>query len=977
MKTRKLILVIALSLPLTSGAIDIVVDGRAQTAIVVPDGALPVVIYAARELQYHIRRATGCELRIAAEKERPVRHGGLIYLGATRRSAAVNIDFEALAANGFVIRVVDADLLLAGRDGEGVAVGGYRNSTPSGTLFAVYEFLETQLGVRWLWPGKLGEFIPAADTLRVDRLDVTQEPRVPVSCLRVSGRGSMLGWSSKAARDKFLHDQDVWMRRQRISQLASISCAHSFTTWWKTHGEAHPDWFQRLPDGRRGPLKGDLSGKNVTMCVSNPEFHREIIRKWVAKGGPKTGAVIRLGENDTPGMCTCEACRAWDAPQEGFELNPYWSGKDIPDRSARFRMLSLPDPARSPSLADRYARFYMTVLNLARKESSDARVAGFAYANYARPPMETKLDDHAIITLVPAFYWPWTEAKRNGFRMQWQGWSRAGARLFLRPNYTLSGHNMPVFHARKLAEDFSFAWRNGLIGTDFDSLLGAWATQGPNLYVLGRLHARPDLTAEKILEEYFAGFGPGQAKVAAYFAHWEALSDRITDEQFDRYCEEESGGSFKDWVRVADRVFPPSVMEKGKSLLDQAAVAATGDSLAEKRVAFLQIGLEDARRTLAALAAFKEYEKGGADSALRTYASALRELEKYRREHEHTGFANLYYLAFRENRVWDRSLILLREDMQRLPDPWKFMWDPGEAGDTLGWQHREFDDTKWPEIGTASAWEKQAVGKAWRKRTGVDFNGIGWYRSTFRVTPEQATERVSLLFGAVDEGCTVWVNGKKLLTRVFDLQKNPNSWAEPFEVVVSDLITADASNSLAVRVEDRSGAGGIWKPVWLNVTAEPDTEGNLLRNAGFEEMLEGTKNWYFISYENKDGQTYTVQRDSGVFHSGARSMRIQSSTQADGRLVQMIPELDADLLYRLVVRIRTAPGFRGSVGIHVGARASCKDTGGAWRELVLENVPAPNGKLYLGLWVNRCTGTIWLDDIELHPMPLPKEPARR
>jgi hypothetical protein len=34
-----------------------------------------------------------------------------------------------------------------------------------GTLFGVYEFLERQLRVRWLWPGKLGEAFPGKRAL--------------------------------------------------------------------------------------------------------------------------------------------------------------------------------------------------------------------------------------------------------------------------------------------------------------------------------------------------------------------------------------------------------------------------------------------------------------------------------------------------------------------------------------------------------------------------------------------------------------------------------------------------------------------------------------------------------------------------------------------------------------------------------------------------------------------------------------------
>ena len=57
----------------------------------------------------------------------------------------------------------------------------------------------------------------------------------------------------------------------------------------------------------------------------------------------------------------------------------------------------------------------------------------------------------------------------------------------------LDGHNLPMIVARKLGEDFRFYARHGMIATDFDSLTGQFAAQGPNLYVLARLHDNPNL----------------------------------------------------------------------------------------------------------------------------------------------------------------------------------------------------------------------------------------------------------------------------------------------------------------------------------------------------------------------------------------------------------------------------------------------------------------------------------------------------
>ncbi len=50
-----------------------------------------------------------------------------------------------------------------------------------------------------------------------------------------------------------------------------------------------------------------------------------------------------------------------------------------------------------------------------------------------------------------------------------------------------------------------------MTGTDFDSLQGQWAAQRPNLYLLSRIHVRPEMPVDGILDEYYAAFGPASS----------------------------------------------------------------------------------------------------------------------------------------------------------------------------------------------------------------------------------------------------------------------------------------------------------------------------------------------------------------------------------------------------------------------------------------------------------------------------------
>lgn len=943
--------------------IEIVRNGEPTAVVVIPDAAFPVVQYAAQEFRYHVQKSTGTTLSMVTEQNRAGSASGSVFLGSCRETQRAGIRPEALPPNAFVIRCAGGNLFLAGHDSDGPAFGGYTNKTRAGTLFAVYEFLERQLGVRWLWPGELGEVIPRRRYISVAAWDQVERPRLLFSLLRCSTK-HLAGWSSDQAKGRFIHDQDVWMRRHRFSQVQTYRPSHAFTKHWKRFGASHPEYFQLVPGRGRGPLKGDPTGHDVSMCVSTPEFWKQIVADWVRRKAHTWAGALHVGENDTPGLCACRNCRAWDAPDPGFEASPYWTGKQVPVAGERFRLTVHRDTGHEPSLADRYARFYLAVQREAERIVPKAKVVGFSYANYFRPPVHTKLNDRVFINIVPAFMFPWTASKRETFRRQWVGWHGAGVSLVLRPNYTLSGHNLPIAYARQLGEDFSFAAARGLIGTDFDSLLGAWGAQGPTLYLLGRIHVRPDWPVARILDEYYGAFGKAEAQMRRYFEHWEAVSNAVTDNEFENYRAEEKGGSFKNWLLVADRIFTPEVMAKGRSLLE-AAKAACAESLTEQRVAFLDKGLTHAERTLTTLAAYKKQRGAGDYLDLRKYAESLKALENYRHRVEGSNVANMAYLVMREASFWDRSLLKVGDSSEPLPSAWRFSWDPRETGEREGWQRAAFDDSHWLTIGVDSPWEKQQAGQGWREAHGEDYDGIAWYRTHFTVPPRARGKRIALVFGAVDEAATVWVNDKLLLRRIFDAKINPNSWQEPFEVVVTEVVRDGGQNVVAVRVEDRVGAGGVWKPVWLTVTDRPDAgKRNLVANPGFEDKTPKRRAWHLLTYEKPRKYEYTIC-ESGAW-AGKCCAQITTNGGRDGRLVQKIGPVEKGKSYVLKVRIKTSLDFDGHATAHIGKKAGFRTTKGLWQEIAIRDVIATGDQLYLGIWV-RGAGTVWVDGVELLP----------
>lgn len=646
---------------------------RAAAVIVIPEDAAPIAAYAAEELASHIERATGVRLSIVPESAAPEGPGGRVFVGATRAAAEEGVIVTSLPPEAAVLRTSNGDLFVAGEDGPGDPLN--TGLQTSGTLWGVYELLERCIGARWLWPGELGTVVNDMDTILIGALDKTVLPRFSVRHLRpgLGLRGfaqgdPRLGFSPEM-REQYAHDQAVFLRRHRMGRSRGVYHAqrsfgrgHAFEQWWDRFGAEHPEWFQQLPDGTRGP-DDPSRGHRVSMCVSNPEFHARIIELWQEERAkyPDETVNIGIGENDLSAACVCEACRAWDSPAPDPDILP-----EGLERSYLPVQASL-----------RYARFANAVRALASTIDADVKIHYYAYLNYFwAPPEGFEMHPNIVIGFVPWFRWagwfPRSDAEHEWIKDQWLGWKRTGASLFYRPNWFLDGYTMPHVYMHQFADAFQYYAAHGMTGSDFDTLQGMWAAQGPNLYLLARLHTRPDMPVEKLLAEYYLAFGPAAEAVADYFAYWENYSTENRERAADS-IRTRRGGHFRRYALyglVADELYPPEVFAPAFELIELAEKAASQSTnkIYAERTAFLRNGLEHARRCIEAAQVMNAPRANAGDRA-----AALRRLAEYRRTVEHLGIANMDRAAIIETDSW--------QGLEGFGDDWQELRSPRVAGE--------------------------------------------------------------------------------------------------------------------------------------------------------------------------------------------------------------------------------------------------------------------------------------------------------
>jgi sialate O-acetylesterase len=109
---------------------------------------------------------------------------------------------------------------------------------------------------------------------------------------------------------------------------------------------------------------------------------------------------------------------------------------------------------------------------------------------------------------------------------------------------------------------------------------------------------------------------------------------------------------------------------------------------------------------------------------------------------------------------------------------------------------QEFDDSKWMNMSLPIYWERTEVGS---------FDGTVWFRKKINIDKTWLNEDLIIELGAVDDMDLTFVNGKKVggIEEVGFWQAN-RIYTIPAELVKDSILT------IAVRVIDNQGGGGIW-----------------------------------------------------------------------------------------------------------------------------------------------------------------------
>lgn len=765
-----------------------------QAVIVLPDDADSIRRFAAQELQTHLRLVTGVSIPVRARAE-----GGEYPFHLAPPAGA---DSKKMVPEEARRLVTPDGTWLYGEDFQGIPPRNPNDFSPvfqktsrTGTLFAVYDFLEKEFGIRWLEPGDRGIVHPAASSGKL-RLAAGGGSWTPGRLIQRQIRTGYSNWNSYSARtapelpEAFRQSREqyekefdavrVWLKRQRMGNSYPLNYGHAFTRWWELYGREHPEYFAMQEDGVRRPEHARQPDR-VKLCVSNPAVHDRIIADWRKSG--TASKIINVCENDSGGYCRCPECLKLDARLEHEKFDD--------------------------NLSDRYVWFANAVRRKAAAVEPDVSVIMYAYSCYRFPPRREKVDPQVIIGFVPSML------ELDKVDRMYRDWRRAGAeKLFLRPNDQHINSGLPMGFEKQMFDHFQTGIRHGIIGTDYDSLHHFWPASGIADYILARAHAAPEKTFEHWEDEYCSAYGAAGDRIRDYFRYWRAniWEKRLTPNMAAIRERGRYGNFRRGMMWDIAKYYKPADFDATDAILEEAARAAGLTPAERGRVETLRLANRHARLTYQALAA-PAPEK----------LAAGRNLLDFRTKHRDDLNFNWGGLLNIEREFGDLTGILAADrfreysDVTALPVQWYFRIDPQDAGLREHWEGHSWHRirTTWDPIRVDACWESQTL-KAMHpklKQLLKDYDGIGFYAQSVRVPSDWKGSAVELFFGAVDESARVYVNGKFAGEHLF---LRPDDWKTPFAIRIDPLIDwNEPSQTVVVRVEDKTGAGGIWKPVFL------------------------------------------------------------------------------------------------------------------------------------------------------------------
>jgi Domain of unknown function (DUF4838)/Carbohydrate family 9 binding domain-like len=538
--------------------------GTAALPIVIPDMKDRYYRQIAGVLKEYLDKATGADFKIVGGKG----HANGIFLGPCDHPEVQRIvkTLEKKKPEHFMVYTFDGGIALMGRDLDDLygaprgkmSMNDRRQSR--GTLFAVVDFIERFVGVRFYMPTEYGTVIPYwNDTvLSVPPVTYSDGPTF-------KHRGSSYGnYATKDAKlMKFTRKEGLeWVTLLRRANVYRNKASHTDRLWHKRYAKTHPEYFALRADGTRSiGTRGKQSSQRCYSDEGGFQQHLGLIEEYDKTGDKAMGFTGPLGQ-----LPNKKYIYWW--PNDGFKgcaCKPCMKLTDVD---------ALPDRKHS-----RLIYWYTAKLANAIKKRWPGKVLiASSYSTWYHIPEKTVLPDNVKLTVCwshvpePFFkekrYWDWIQAdtalKTKQSCQPLVIWSHYPHTPRIK-NRLDTPYMAPHILARVLR-----TYRDKLDGIYLNGNENSiWSMDGYIVYIYHKMLWNPDLDVDAVLAEYCDQlFGPAGKVIKAYH---DACIDRWENTKWKELPEGYNWTTSRvKWSSYYKETYPRAWRMKMQSLLAKA-----------------------------------------------------------------------------------------------------------------------------------------------------------------------------------------------------------------------------------------------------------------------------------------------------------------------------------------------------------------------------------------------------------------------
>ena len=457
--------------------------------------------FAVKELKDFLKQSTGTDF-----KDAPVAEAGKyprrIVVGDNALSQELlgEATLASLRSEESLVATKGRDLILAG-EGE------------RGTLYAVYSFLENELGCRW-YTAYRDIVVPKHETLAVGELCRRELPAFKFRYM------STYFYQLRPERELFFF-------RDRLNSIESAALpelrndlpmigpgCHTLYFYMNPEKKYHEDWkncpkppLNNLFESNPAFFSMDASGKRMKLqlCFGNPQLRKTLTSQIeaVINSSPRSARVLTLDANDVPGkFCNCPEC----LKLEGKYHTPAGPLLDY--------LLEL-----CAYLKQKHPEVYVKTLAYRKGQSE------------IPPDNVEKLPDNLIIVFAPIesnFAAPLDHPSNKDTMENLRKWCKIAKNVWVWYYSNPYCDNHPPFgNIEKMARDVKILKDTGVSGTFFEH--GSGVQQGFNFaelqtWLLLKLFQNPDQDLDKLVVEFTDYYyGKAAPLIRAYMKELEGL----------------------------------------------------------------------------------------------------------------------------------------------------------------------------------------------------------------------------------------------------------------------------------------------------------------------------------------------------------------------------------------------------------------------------------------------------------------------